>query len=178
MRYFPVVFHRMKVINKALHKVIAIFALLALFSCFGSVGRNLDDRDSDLYNRIGYQPGRTPLDQEVDNLNAKYKGQGVTVVPDYYYRGPDPSLTPRPTARTSPTRSISVRYKPSSRSYSNPYSFKPPENFPYFDSDQYYVPPQGVNHGGNGFNQGQSSRGDQYPNQNQNQNPNNNNQLY
>lgn len=139
-------------------KIVAILALMALFSCFGSAGTNLDSRDEDLYSRIGYKPGNTPLDQEVANFNGTIQRRGVKIVPDYYYRGPDQKLAPRSAGRAPTNRMVSVKYKPSSRYYNNPYSFKPPANFPYFDSDQYYVPPQGIRNRGSGFDEDPSSR--------------------
>jgi hypothetical protein len=50
----------------------------------------------------------------------------------YYYQAP-------PTV--SPGYGGGYGYPPASRSYSNPYSFPPRNQYPYYDSDQQYVPP-------------------------------------
>ena len=42
------------------------------------------------------------------------------------------------------------QYPPASRYYSNPYAFPPQNNYPYYDSDQYYVPPK--SYGTNDYN--------------------------
>lgn len=38
-------------------------------------------------------------------------------------------------------RSYQPQYQPNSRSYSNPYSYPTRNYYPYYDFDQYYVPP-------------------------------------
>lgn len=132
--------------------------MIFLQSCvFPSASKNLDSRDVDIYNRIGFTAGNTPVDIQNNNDRAKRVNSGVRVVDDYYYRGPEPKKI-RPKKRSS-KRVLRVNYVPSSRYYNNPYSFKPPAQFPYFDSDQYYTPPQ-------------ASRGVE------NQNNLNNNKLY
>lgn len=114
-----------------------------LQSCvYPSTGKNLDYRDSDIYNRIGFPAGSTPGDIQSNNDKAKLANSGVRVVDDYYYRVPEPKK-PR-VKRRPPKRVLRVKYEPSSRFYNNPYSFKPPAQFPYFDSDQYYTPPRGA----------------------------------
>lgn len=100
-------------------------------SCFPAPGTNLTPRDAPLYDNVGFTPGSRPNERPEPKAKS-----AVKVVPDYYYRKPDPSgavvVEPRP-----------VRYPPSSRFYSNPYALKPPRNFPYYDSDHYYIPPKG-----------------------------------
>ncbi len=113
-------------------------------SCFSNIGRNLDNRDSDLYNRIGYKPGSTPYDQRNANKKAKLINSGAKIVPDYYYRRAEKRPPVRKVKKRKLVKTISVNYEPSSRFYNNPYSFKPPAQFPYFDSDQYYIPPRGA----------------------------------
>ncbi len=124
--------------------LLLVFALTTLLSCAPNFGKNLDNRDEDLYNRVGYRPGHTPADYQSYQDSARDRQSGnVKVVPDYYYRKAD-RVANRPPAQRA-KKVVSVKYEPSSRHYNNPYSFKPPLNFPYFDSDQYYVPPRGYN---------------------------------
>ena len=122
-------------------KVYCVLILLFSQGCvFPSDGTLLDGRDADLYDRIGFPVGNRPVDISTNNRNAKLANQGMKVVDDYYYRTPEPK---RPLVKSRPQkRVLRVRYRPSSRYYNNPYSFKPPAQFPYFDSDQYYIPPR------------------------------------
>ena len=122
-------------------KICCVVSLLLSQGCvFSSDGTLLDGRDSDLYNRIGFPAGNRPADIATSNRNAKLANQGMKVVDDYYYRTPEPKSAP--VKRAPQKRVLRVRYQPSSRYYNNPYSFKPPAQFPYFDSDQYYIPPR------------------------------------
>ncbi len=139
-----------------LGRLFPAFIILLLLSCTPNYGKNLDSRDDDLYNRVGYKPGSTPIDIRQQNDIAKMANEGgVRVVPDYYYRTADTNpARPRRVKKSAKVPVKSVRYEPSSRYYNNPYSFKPPLNFPYFDSDQYYVPPTGYDNKGYDRNSG------------------------
>lgn len=123
-----------------------ILTLLLIQSCvFPNYSKDLDARDDDLYNRVGFPSGNSPTDIGANNEKAKLANKGVVVVDDYYYRSPElKRAKPRP---KRVKRVLRVRYEPSSRYYNNPYSFKPPAKFPYFDSDQYYIPPRASGEG-------------------------------
>jgi len=107
-------------------------------SCvFPSAGRNLVPRDAVLYNNVGFSPGSRPGER------PEVKKGAAKIVPDYYYRTP-------PTASGARiTRSRPKRFPPASRFYSNPYALKPPRNYPFYDSDHYYVPPKNSNNSEN-----------------------------
>lgn len=117
-------------------KIVNILALIIissiLSSCFPSKGRVLDSRDGDLYDKTGFKPAGRPGER------AQPDSADVQVVPDYYYQVVDPT-------QPKVVKTIPQRYAPASRYYNNPYALKPPANFPYYDSDQYYVPPRGLN---------------------------------
>ena len=120
------------------YRLSLILTLLAPLSCIPNFSKNLDKRDHSQYNRIGYRPGYGPGD--VKSVKSSNDAR-VRVTPDSYYRSAD--RKPRRRVGKKKSRNVfSVPYEPSSRHYNNPYSFKPPLNFPYFDADQYYVPPK------------------------------------
>lgn len=102
-------------------RLIFLYIIFLFFtSCFPSAARNLDKRDSYLYNKTGFRPEKQ--------------------TPDYYYRAPVQRPKSYPVTNSNgPTK----QYPPASRYYKNPYSLKPPQQYPYYDSDEYYVPPQG-----------------------------------
>lgn len=156
-----------EVLDKTRALRITLLAVLMILSCCTpNIGKNLDSRDDDLYNRVGFKPGSTPNDIRHNNDIARMANEGkVKVVPDFYYRAPDKRpVRVKPSKKRSRPPVQSLRYEPSSRYYNNPYSFKPPLNFPYFDSDQYYVPPTGYDN--KGYDQSSGQRN------------NNNNNLY
>ncbi len=128
------------------YKLLLIIALLTLSCCTSNISKSLDSRDKGLYNRIGYRPGYGP-DSGSGSLAKSSNDTRVRITPDSYYRSADRKPTRRVVKKKS-RNVFSVPYEPSSRHYNNPYSFKPPLNFPYFDADQYYVPPNGYNKGG------------------------------
>ncbi len=72
--------------------------------------------------------------------DAYYRAsQPVKTTPDYYYSQPYPQQ------QQSPQPQYYQQQQPmqqgGSRAYSNPYSFQPSPQYPYYESDQYYVPP-------------------------------------
>ena len=48
---------------------------------------------------------------------------------------------PMPTPTVQRGYGGGYQYPPASRYYSNPYAFPPQNHYPYYDADQYYVPP-------------------------------------
>ncbi len=127
------------------NKYYFLLVCLIACSCLAPSGKNLDGRDSYLYDKVGYDPGTRPQ-------NGGSSSPPVQVVPDYYYR--TPPVVARPSAPMPPRNSFSQQYPPASRFYSNPYSFNPPVAFPFYDSDQYYVPPRNVSNGEDAANVG------------------------
>lgn len=77
--------------------------------------------------------------------------------PSYQYQQPQqqyaPQQAPRPDGYyySPPTYYAPQQQAPASRYYSNPYAFPPQNSYPYYDGDQYYVPPSsyGVNRDNN-----------------------------
>lgn len=126
-------------------RVILAVNILVIFSCTRSP--NLDSRDYDLYDRLGYEQGKRP------ETAFDYKRSGVSgnVVPDYYYRVP--SIQPQGQIKDNRYNYYSEQQRvnmPSSKQYSNPYAFTP-QNFPFYDSDQYYTPPVGFDQSNEGI---------------------------
>jgi len=117
--------------------VIESFLLIfcAAFFLTSCVGKSYD-----LYEKVGFEKGMRPNEQgQVQGQGQQYQQQSpmpypqynqanapqVNVVPDYYYHQP-----------------IYPQYgAPGSRAYNNPYAFQPPAQYPYYDADQYYIPP-------------------------------------
>lgn len=64
-------------------------------------------------------------------------------VPAQYYYNPyvAPQYAPAQTYQKSYRAPQTYGYPPASRAYSDPYSFQPQTQYPYYDSDHYYVPP-------------------------------------
>ncbi len=110
------------------------FAVCFLTSCMG--------KSYDLYEKVGFEKGMRPNEQDQQYqqyqqppMSAPQYNQGnapqVNVVPDYYYHQP-----------------VYPQYgAPASRTYNNPYSFQPPAQYPYYDADQYYIPPSNFYNG-------------------------------
>lgn len=72
-----------------------------------------------------------------DKQDVRYRNQRLAPAPyyqqnPYYYQNP-------PTVQ--PGYGGGYQYPPASRYYQNPYAFPPQNQYPYYDSDQYYVPP-------------------------------------
>ncbi len=69
----------------------------------------------------------------------------VKVAPDYYYRQQSAANSgyTQPAQNNAPPSSQAspYGYVPNSRYYTNPYQFQAPMQYPYYDSDHYYVPP-------------------------------------
>lgn len=103
--------------------ILSVCAICFLNSCAGD--------NYDLYDKVGFEKGTRPNEPQAQQYSqpiaAPQHNQApqVNVVPDYYYRQ---SVYPQHMA-------------PASRAYNNPYSFQPPAQYPYYDSDQYYIPP-------------------------------------
>jgi len=126
-------------------RIILTVNILVILSCNRSP--NLDSRDHDLYDRLGYEQGKRP-ETAFDYKRAE---PTVNVVPDYYYRVPPPQPQGQITNNRYNYYGDQQRvYVPSSRQYSNPYAFTP-QNFPFYDSDQYYTPPIGSDQGNEGI---------------------------
>lgn len=104
-------------------KLITIIFLFALTACYKD--------DPYLYDRVGFDQDGRPV--VAPNPNAP-----VRVTPDYYYRQPTyPSYY-----QAQPYRQNAYQGDyGGSRYYSNPYAMPPQQNYPYYDGDQYYVPP-------------------------------------
>ena len=136
----------------------AIFFGFLLFLTSCKSNPNLKS-DPYLYDRPGFDRGMRPNVQNDKNDYTK-------VVPDYYYRQPSypaqqqyyqpPGYPPQQNYQQQgypaqyPTQAPSYYYPPQvppgSRFYSNPYAIPPSNyNYPYYDGDQYYVPPTSYN---------------------------------
>lgn len=122
--------------------VVTLALLLFLSSC--------SKKDPYLYDRPGFDKGTMP------NLPPSNDRGYVRVAPDYYYRQPQPVQQPSYPPQQQyyqqqggyPAQNPGGYYQPytnqappSSRFYSNPYAIPPSNNYPYYDGDQYYVPP-------------------------------------
>ncbi len=106
-------------------------ACIFITSCFPSGGYDLTGRDAHLYDNVGFEPGQRPNERPQSSQKAP-----VAITADYYYR-----TAPRNSGSVV-VPSAPVEFAPASRFYSNPYSLKPPQNFPLYDSDHYYSPPK------------------------------------
>ena len=93
---------------------ISCLMLCLLASCSSSL-----DQDT-----IKYRSNQTPSNQQ-------YYQQQTS--PYYYQQQQQPMVSPGYTG--------GYGYPPASRYYSNPYAFPPANQYPYYDSDKYYVPP-------------------------------------
>ncbi len=112
-----------------LRAVFCLFALILMSSCSRQGYSN-----NQLYNTPGFDPGTLP--------NAPNQGAPIRrVSPDYYYR--QPSYAPPQRYAPPPQNSYygGGNVTPGSRFYSNPYAIPPSTQYPYYDADQYYVPP-------------------------------------
>ena len=70
----------------------------------------------------------------------------VKTTPDYYYSQPysqpqQQQYQPQPQPQQYRQPSQPYQQQGGSRAYVNPYAFQPSPQYPYYDSDQYYVPP-------------------------------------
>ena len=90
------------------------FVTMIFASCTPNYGRNLDDRDYDLYDKIGFKSGSQPRDIARKNREGKLSNSGVRIVEDYYYRKPEVKRLPPP--KKPPKRVLRVKYEPSSYS--------------------------------------------------------------
>lgn len=76
-------------------------------------------------------------DGEYEIDGSAYPSYYIPQAPQYYYHYP---------------KTYQPYYRPSSRRYSNPYRTPPTNYYPYYDFDQYYVPPiqyRNIERGGN-----------------------------
>ncbi len=115
---------------------------MVLNSCSFS-SKDLTQRDANLYSTPGFE-GDRPIEGALSRLDVARPGD-YRVVPDYYYRSPPPqAVVPQQRQQqASPYQPASGVYPAASRFYTNPYALKPPAQYPYYDSDQYYTPPRG-----------------------------------
>ncbi len=72
------------------------------------------------------------------NENVNYRNSQRPAAAPYYQQSPYHYQVP-PTVQRG--YGGGYQYPPASRYYSNPYAFPPQNHYPYYDSDQYYVPP-------------------------------------
>ncbi len=78
-------------------------------------------------NKQGTQNANPPYSQYPQYAPASVRQDG------YYYNAPQQ----QPAYSNSPYQ----YQQPASRYYSNPYAMPPQNQYPYYDGDQYYVPP-------------------------------------
>lgn len=110
--------------------ILFVLSIIFISSCSGSRYEN-----GQLYNTPGFDPGTLP--------NAPKPSSPVRrVAPDYYYRQRAYN-PPQQQQYGSPPPSpyYGGNVAPGSRFYSNPYAIPPTTQYPYYDADQYYVPP-------------------------------------
>lgn len=126
--------------------IIKLLVFIALINSCSIHSKDLSKRDMNLYNTPGFEGGR-PIESIMSRPDPSIvKPVGARVAPDYYYRVPPPqqvSTQSQPVSAASQNPRGGMQYPPASRFYSNPYALKPPPEYPYYDSDQYYTPPRG-----------------------------------
>ena len=116
-----------------------ILLMLFVFSCKG---------DDYLYDKVGFDAGERPVGIR-PNPSAPVK-----ISPDYYYRqapvqqpyyqqGYAPAPQQQYQQQYNPYQDVPypTQAVPRSRTYANPYAIPPSSQYPYYDADQYYVPP-------------------------------------
>ncbi|MES2677716.1 MAG: hypothetical protein V4612_05325 [Pseudomonadota bacterium] len=105
-------------INKLLQYItnlILAILIVGLFGCASGSNQNAQNSQPS-YNQYQQQPQYAPAPARQDG---------------YYYNQQQPAYTNSP-----------YQYQqPASRYYSNPYAMPPQNQYPYYDGDQYYVPP-------------------------------------
>jgi len=146
-----------KIINQTKSFCLALFVLLAVFSCGG-------DPYPYLYDKAGFDSGNSPSgvrsNPNSPNMTppdyyrqggAGYPGQASQQQP-YYGQQQQPSY-PQQQQQQYPQQQYGQQQPapyyppqnstpPGSRFYSNPYAMPPSTNqYQYYDGDQYYVPP-------------------------------------
>ncbi len=99
--------------------------------------------DPYLYDRPGFDEGNSPAKKYRQNPEGPAR-----VAPDYYYRQPaypPQGYAPQQQPYYYPPQQqpyyAPQQPPPGSRFYSNPYAIPPTSEYPYYDADQYYVPP-------------------------------------
>ena len=72
--------------------------------------------------------------------NIRYRNTNVPQQPAPYFQ-PNPYYHQVPPPVMRQGYNDGYYYPPNSRYYSNPYALPPRGGYPYYDADQYYVPP-------------------------------------
>ena len=105
------------------NRLITILFIILIAGC--------SSKDPYLYDRAGFDPDGRPV-------VAPNPSTPVRVTPDYYYRQPAYPNYYQPQPYTQ--NPYQGNYG-GSRYYSNPYAIPSQQSYPYYDGDQYYVPP-------------------------------------
>lgn len=127
--------------NDILYRGFKGLAYLIIFACIFSCHDNID-----VYNRPGFDVGTRPSTGNPSQVMPPNFAQP----PAYAPMSQQAPVQAAPAFRPAPDYYYYQPYypqyqRPASRYYNNPYSFQPPAQYPYYDTDQYYVPPAAYN---------------------------------